>query len=293
MLGRAEVVARHWPSTTFVCARRLNNAPAVHYIRPRRAIPHRWLPWTDRRARACETQLSCLKPTSEQHAEQHGRSLRLAAILTAVAGAAHAILFVLSFWLVSDIPRSSASDQAIIDYYDSGSQRLVSIVGLYIMPFSAIAFMWFTVSLRAWAAGAQRRENVLLANMQLVSGIVYITLVLIGSAAISVTATAAQFTDGPIDPDLARLFPGYGRTVIAVLGLRIAAVFVVTTSNIGRSAGILPKWFVLRRLRHRDLYAVKRIAHAIPHARVPALAVAAQHDPADRGAADFPHRNPR
>ena len=184
------------------------------------------------------------EPTAEQHAEQHGRSLRLAAILTAVAGAAHAILFVLSFWLVSDIPRSSASDQAIIDYYDSGSQRLVSIVGLYVMPFSAIAFMWFTVSLRAWAAGVQRRENILLANMQLVSGIVYITLVLIGSAAISVTATAAQFTDGPIDPDLARLFPGYGRTVIAVLGLRIAAVFVVTTSNIGRSAGILPKWFV-------------------------------------------------
>ena len=176
--------------------------------------------------------------------DEGGHSLRVAATLTAVAAAAHAILFLLAFWLVSDVPRGSATDQEVIEFYESSGRRAVGIAGLYIMPFAAIAFMWFVVSFRAWASGVRPHENVLLANMQLVSGIVYVTLSLVAAGAMSVTAATVQFTDGPVDPDLARLFPRYGAAILAVLGLRIAAVFVVTTSNIGRTAGILPRWFV-------------------------------------------------
>ena len=42
---------------------------------------------------------------------------------------------------------------------------------------------------------------------------------------------------------VARQFPLYGNTVFIVFAVRFAAVFVFTTSNIGRSARVLPTWF--------------------------------------------------
>jgi hypothetical protein len=42
--------------------------------------------------------------------EERGRSLRTAATITAVVGAAHALLFLLSWWLLSDAPGPDAPD---------------------------------------------------------------------------------------------------------------------------------------------------------------------------------------
>ena len=41
------------------------------------------------------------------------------------------------------------------------------------------------------------------------------------------------------------MFPVFGQTVILFFAMRMAAMFVFTTSAIGRSAGILPRWFAL------------------------------------------------
>ena len=123
------------------------------------------------------------------HAE-HLRSLRKAAYLTAAMGIAHAILFLLSFWLVSDVPGPKASSQEIIAYYGSDQNRRPILVGLYVMPFAGIAFIWFIVALRMWTSGQVRRENVLLSNVQLVSGILYIALFFGGAAASSACARA-------------------------------------------------------------------------------------------------------
>jgi hypothetical protein len=43
----------------------------------------------------------------------------------------------------------------------------------------------------------------------------------------------------------ARQFPIFGQTVILFFAMRMAAMFVFTTSAIGRSAHILPSWFAL------------------------------------------------
>jgi hypothetical protein len=39
---------------------------------------------------------------------EHGRSVRRIATLTACVGGIHALLFLLSYWLVSDVPGASA-----------------------------------------------------------------------------------------------------------------------------------------------------------------------------------------
>ena len=189
---------------------------------------------------------------NEHHAElvaraqpDHPRSLRKAAYLTAGMGIAHAALFLLAFWLISDAPGPNASSQEILDYYDSEQSRRPLLVGLYVMPFAGIAFIWFIVALRMWISGQVRRENVLLSNVQLVSGILYISLFFGGAAASSVLAASVQFAQGSVDPDTARQFPQLGSALLLVFGMRMAAMFVVSTTNITRSVGVIPKWFAI------------------------------------------------
>jgi len=177
--------------------------------------------------------------------EERGRSLRRAATITAAVGAVHAILFLISYFLMAQVPGPEASDEEILAFYTSSSASLTSLVGLYVMPFAAIAFMWFIVALRMWEAFSVRRENLLFSNLQLVSGILYVAMLSVGAAAQGVLAASAAYASGPIDPVLARQFPLYGSTVLIVFAIRMAAIFVFTTSNIGRGSGVLPRWFVV------------------------------------------------
>lgn len=180
---------------------------------------------------------------SEPAPHEHARSLRQAAYLTAGLGVAHALLFLLAFLLVTTVPAPSAPDAEISEFYSSAEKRRVIVAGLYVMPFAGIALLWFIVALRAWVSGTIRRENVLLSNVQLVSGIIYIAMFFAAAGASSVMAASVEFSDASIEPELARQFPQYGSTMFFVFALRMAAVFVFTTSTIGRTSGVLPRWF--------------------------------------------------
>jgi len=171
-------------------------------------------------------------------------SLRRAAYLTSGMGIAFAVLFLLAFWLFSTAPGPKSSDAEITRFYTSGDTRRLLLVGLYVMPFSGIAFLWFAVALRMWIAASTRRIDALLSNVQLVSGIIFITLILAGSASSTVLAASVEFSGAPVDNLEARQFPSFGSVLIIVFGLRMAAMFVFTTSNIGRGSGALPRWFV-------------------------------------------------
>jgi hypothetical protein len=185
------------------------------------------------------------QPPSEpaEPPEERGSSLRRAATITAAVGAVHAILFLVAFFLLAGAPGPEATDEEILAYYTSPSGSLPSLVGLYVMPFAAIAFIWFIVALRMWEAFSVRRENILFSNLQLISGILYVALLSVGAAAQGVLAASAAYASGPIDPVVARQFPQYGSTILLVFAIRMAAIFVFTTSNVGRTSGVLPRWF--------------------------------------------------
>jgi hypothetical protein len=183
------------------------------------------------------------EPDGSPQSPQRMRSLRKAAMLTAVVGAAHAVLFLVSWLLLSDLPGASASTAEITEYYSSPSSRRVTLVGLYLMPFAGIAFIWFVVALRMWIEGSSRRVNILLSNIQLATGIVYVALFFAAAAASSVLAASVEFSNGEIDPVVAHQFPEFGSTLMVVFALRMAAMFVFTTSTIGRAGHVMPAWF--------------------------------------------------
>lgn len=177
---------------------------------------------------------------------EQGIAVRKAAMITIAVGIVHSLLLLSAFALLKmRAPSTSASDAEIIAFYsDANERRIVLVAGIYLLPFAALAFIWFTVALRMWAAGSVQRINTLFANVQLVSGIVYITLLLAAGASLSVLATSAELSSEPINPELARQFPQFGVTLFLVLAMRMAAMFVFTTSSLLRGAGLLPRWFV-------------------------------------------------
>jgi hypothetical protein len=185
-------------------------------------------------------------PDVPEGAHVAGRPLRNAAILTACLAIAHSVLFIMATLLFGSVPPPSASDADLVAFYSSDGERRVLVVGLYIMPFAAIAFLWFIVALRQWIElGAPRARNVLFSNVQLVSGIVFLALFLVGAAATAATAANAEFTDSPMEPSAARILPSLGQTILIVMAMRMAAIFVFSTTAIIRDTRILPGWFVV------------------------------------------------
>jgi hypothetical protein len=79
-----------------------------------------------------------------------GRSPRQAAYLTAGLGIVHAVLLLVSFWILRNMPGPGASEATLNAFYGGADRRRVLAVGLYLLPFAAIAFVWFIVALRMW-----------------------------------------------------------------------------------------------------------------------------------------------
>jgi hypothetical protein len=174
-----------------------------------------------------------------------GGAGRRADILTASLGIAYAVLFLISFELLSGTPGPQASDSELVDFYTRAERRRLVLAGSYLMPFAGVAFVWFMVAIRMWISQRSRIDNVLLSNIQLISGSIFVALWFAASATASTTAVGVEFAGSTVEPLIARQFPLYGNTLMFGFALRMAAMFVFTTSTIGRSARILPVWFTL------------------------------------------------
>ncbi|HEY6634492.1 MAG TPA: hypothetical protein VI141_02650 [Acidimicrobiia bacterium] len=169
---------------------------------------------------------------------------RRAAIITSRLGIVQALLLIISVWIMTSLPAATASDAEIIEFYSSDRTRLILALGLYLMPFAAIAFLWFAVALRMWEARSDVPGDTLLSNVQLVSAIVFIALFLAGAAASTVLGITVELTDAPLETATAREFPLFGSALLLVFAMRMAAMFVFTTSGIARNHGLFPKWFI-------------------------------------------------
>ena len=84
----------------------------------------------------------------------------------------------------------------------------------------------------------------LLSNVQLVCGIAYIILLFVAAGSLSATAAVIHGAGVTADPLFAILLPSFGDTIVGVFATRMAAMFVITTTSIARSANVLPRWFV-------------------------------------------------
>ena len=183
------------------------------------------------------------RPGSDAAPNDH-LARRHAARLTSVLGIAFAVLFLVGLAMLNRTPGPRSTDQELVDFYASGAQRAIVLSGLYLLPLAAVAFLWFIAALRQWMEMSSRTIDRLLATVQMMSGVAFITLAFAAAGAATIVATSVELANLPTDPFVARQFPLYSRTLLIVFGMRMAAIFVTTTAKLGHEAQLLPRWFV-------------------------------------------------
>jgi hypothetical protein len=169
---------------------------------------------------------------------------RHATRLTSALGIAFAVLFLTGLAMLARTPGVHATDADLATFYASGDRRWILLSGLYVLPLAAVAFLWFVAALRQWVEMSSRTINHLLATVQMLSGVAFITLAFAAAGAVTIVANSVELANLPVDPTIARQFPLYSRTLLIIFGMRMAAIFVTTTAKLGHEARLFPRWFV-------------------------------------------------
>ncbi|MFI8105838.1 hypothetical protein [Streptomyces sp. NPDC086023] len=142
-----------------------------------------------------------------------------------IAGVVFAVLMATAIALVRTALPDGADDAAV----DAG-QRNALRTALELLPFAGIAFLWFMGALREQADGAEDR---FVSTVFLGSGLVFVAT-LFGAA-----AAAGSVLDE--DPQGSPFGKEFAYALLTTYAMRMAAVFVLTTSTIGRRRGSLPR----------------------------------------------------
>src|ERR1700758_4205123 len=106
------------------------------------------------------------------------------------SGIAFAVLFTLGLVLVNQIPRLDSPDSTYTAFYTTGSGGVLVTVGLYLVPFAGIAFLWFMMAFRALLD----RPADLTQGLQLASGVAFVCMLFAGTAAAGAVALMLHFT---------------------------------------------------------------------------------------------------
>ena len=156
----------------------------------------------------------------------------------AVAGILFSVLLISSLVLLRvSVPAVPAVPGAWLT--DSGKRTAVAI-GLNLIPFAGIAFLWFIGVIRD-RIGAH--EDRFFATVFLGSGLLFVGMLFVGAAVAGATIAAASSAHPGADTlALSRNVTG---SLLNVYAMRMAAVFTLTTVNIARRTAIVSRWLVL------------------------------------------------
>ncbi|WP_416981823.1 hypothetical protein [Streptomyces sp. T028] len=110
------------------------------------------------------------------------------------------------------------------------AQRNTVETALGLLPYAGIAFLWFMGALREQAGAAEDR---FVSTVFLGSGLIFVAT-LFGCAAAAVTVLDENQQNAPFGRH-------YAYTLLTTYSLRMAAVFILTTSTIGRRLGVMPR----------------------------------------------------
>jgi hypothetical protein len=169
-----------------------------------------------------------------------GRAIRTPRA-AALAGIAFSLLFgtsvVLSEWA---IPNGSHDAGAWIA---NDAQRDAVSFSLQLLPFAGIAFLWFIGVLRDRIGEGEDR---FFATVFLGSGLLFVAMSFVSGATASALITTAA--DATSTDQLGSVWPFGQRSVsglAAVYGLRMAAVFTMSTTTIAARLGLVPRWLAV------------------------------------------------
>jgi hypothetical protein len=165
--------------------------------------------------------------------------------MSSISGTLFAGLFVVAIVFVHSTPTLSASDAEITAYYASGSTLLVT-VGLYLIPFAGIAFLWHAHCTRLLIESRTPSPSAIPYGLQLVSGVLFVVLLFAGTASAGAVALLKDLTTAPLpSADFVRGMLAVGYGMVFVYALRGAGMYALTTTTLLRNTKIMPTWLAV------------------------------------------------
>jgi hypothetical protein len=139
------------------------------------------------------------------------------------------------------LPEKPADAQGLLL---TSPQRELLLVGLALIPFSAIAFLWFVGVLRDRIGD---REDRFFATVFMGSGLLFAGVLLVAEAMITgvvLTATASNTTLAATPPDWWAVTRNISGQMIQA-ALQMAGVFTTATSTLLLRTGAAPRWLAV------------------------------------------------
>jgi hypothetical protein len=171
------------------------------------------------------------------------QTLTHATLRTPKAAAAAGIIFSLLLIAVFVLLRMSVpADPMEPGAWLSTSARTVALA-LNLVPFSGIAFLWFIGVLRDRLA---QREDRFFATVFFGSGLLFLAMLFVAAAAIG--AIILAFVDQPkelIDSATFRFSRAFAYGLVNIYMIKIAAVFMISTSTVAVYTEFAPRWIAL------------------------------------------------
>jgi hypothetical protein len=158
-----------------------------------------------------------------------------------VAGIVFAVLFTLALlFLRHSMGRGLSTVEVMRDVV--GGRSTLALVGLYMIPFAGIAFLWFIGVVRDRVG---EREDKFFATVFLGSGLLFIAMVFAGAAALGGLVAGNRFgTASPTDVATVGFARSVGYSFMFVYAAKVAGVFAIATSTILRRTR-WPRWTYL------------------------------------------------
>jgi hypothetical protein len=165
---------------------------------------------------------------------------------TMVVGIAFIVLLVAGALLMfSGTPETKSSESAAeqahkwVAELSSSGNRTAIIVGAYVLIVGGLAWVWFTLGLRAWLAPGP------------LVGRAITSLGVLGAGALFASAMAGASVAGavafgnehvPQDGDVIRIAMGLLFPFLFVVFALVSGALIVLLSVVGRRSGVLPRW---------------------------------------------------
>lgn len=160
--------------------------------------------------------------------------------IAAWSGLVFAVLIVAALVLLHRAPALGDSDAAYAAFYAGNGDQVVVAVGLYLVPFAGIAFLWFMTAIRNVLDVLTPAPSAMAHGLNLLAGILFVTLTFAGAAAVGAVAFGVYFGRAPVeDPAVARVLTALGYGLVFVFAVRGAGMFAITTTTLLRNARVL------------------------------------------------------
>lgn len=150
-----------------------------------------------------------------------------------VAGIVFAVLFFTALLLLRGAVGVDLATEAVMENL-SGSGSTAALVGLYLVPFAGIAFVWFIGVVRDRIG---EHEDRFFATVFLGSGLLFVAMLFASAAVLGGLIAGNRFgIAAPTDIPTVGFARSVGYSFLFVYSAKVAGVFMLATSTIARRA---------------------------------------------------------